>query len=560
MSIPSLRRIVAAAAVTLALSATASMLAAGSSPKFFDDDPHWVEPDTQDASGMKPLDVDLFVELGRNLLAGTPSHRNLRAANLNTVDEVPDSSWFTNRVGFRPVTPEEVATGPDTGSGPGPGPWTIVASKSDGVTPGFTVVDGAGEHWFLKFDPPGYRGMATGTEVTVTKLMWALGYHVPENRIAFVRREQLVVGAGAALSTADGGARPLRRSDIDALLERVSREQDGSYRVVASRRLPGTPVGRIQFSGTRSDDPNDLVPHEDRRELRGYGVFAAWLNHVDAKGINSLDMLIDDGGRSFVRHYLVDFGSALGSGAVAPADHWAGSEYLLEPAQVGRQIIGFGFVFPKWHTAPFYEARSIGRLPLHNAGFDPERWKPRVPNPAFIQARADDKFWAASKLAAMTTDLIRAAVRAGQFDDPRSEEFLVRALAERRDAILRTYLTAVNPIADPALDAEGRVSFRNAAVDADVARVPGGYRAEWFRFDNGTSIAERLGSSAARATIVPAAVPLPDREGTFVKVELSATGAEAASWEEPVHAYFRRVDGRWRLVGFERMPDDLAGE
>ena len=36
------------------------------------------------------------------------------------------------------------------------------------------------------------------------------------------------------------------------------------------------------------------MPHEDRRELRGYGVFAAWLNHVDAKAINSLDTLVTD--------------------------------------------------------------------------------------------------------------------------------------------------------------------------------------------------------------------------------------------------------------------------
>ena len=56
---------------------------------------------------------------------------------------------------------------------------------------------------------------------------------------------------------------------------------------------------------------------------------------------------------------------------------------------------------------------------------------------------------------ALTTDICRAAVRAGDFGDPASEEFLVRALAERRDAIGRAYLTGVNPIADPALDVTG---------------------------------------------------------------------------------------------------------
>src|SRR5262245_53737226 len=30
------------------------------------------------------------------------------SANVNSMDEVPDSSWFTNRIGKTPMTPEEV--------------------------------------------------------------------------------------------------------------------------------------------------------------------------------------------------------------------------------------------------------------------------------------------------------------------------------------------------------------------------------------------------------------------------------------------------------------------
>ena len=93
-------------------------------------------------------------------------------------------------------------------------------------------------------------------------------------------------------------------------------------------------------------------------------MIAAWLNHVDAKAINSLDMLITQNGRSFVRHNLIDFGSTLGSGGVGPSDYWEGEQYLVEPGSIGRQLIGFGFTYPSWHTAPFYEAHSIGRLPM----------------------------------------------------------------------------------------------------------------------------------------------------------------------------------------------------
>ena len=39
-------------------------------------------------------------------------------SNVNTLDEVPDSSWFTNRLGTRVMTADEVETGPVAGTGP----------------------------------------------------------------------------------------------------------------------------------------------------------------------------------------------------------------------------------------------------------------------------------------------------------------------------------------------------------------------------------------------------------------------------------------------------------
>ena len=538
-----------------ALLAAGALTMAGSaaSPKFLNDDPMWHQPDTQDASGLKADEVNLFVDLAYNLIAGAGPARG-RAGNLNTVDEVPDSSWFTNRAGARPLTALDVAKGPDTTGGPADGLWTIRSSKSDGVTPGFTVMDCEGQVWFLKFDPRGYRGMTTGTEVAVTKLMWALGYNVPENHIAYVSPEQLIIGSTAKFTPKSGHKRPMRRSDLDELLSTVDREADGSYRVVASKALEGKPIGRIRFFGTRPDDPNDLVPHEDRRELRGYGVFAAWLNHVDAKAINSLDTLVTANGRSFVRHHLIDFGSTLGSGGVAPADYWAGSQYLLEPGATGRRLVSFGFNRPAWNTAAFYEAPAVGRLPQSSRDFDPAQWKPRVPNRAFLQARADDRFWAARKLVALRAEHLRAAVMAGEFGDPVSEAFLIRTLTERRDAIARAYLTAVNPIADPVLGTDGTLTFHNVAVDADVARAPQEYRAQWFVFDNATGDTTSLGETASRSTTVAVPASLPARAGTYVKVQLRSVGAMNPAWETPVDAYFRMVEGGWRLVGFERLP------
>jgi hypothetical protein len=77
-------------------------------PHFYDDDPIAREPESQDASKAQPYNIEqlyeqvyaLFVTSGNK-----PSGR--RAQNLNTIDELPDSSWFTNRVGTIPVTAEQ---------------------------------------------------------------------------------------------------------------------------------------------------------------------------------------------------------------------------------------------------------------------------------------------------------------------------------------------------------------------------------------------------------------------------------------------------------------------
>src|SRR5687767_12095722 len=121
-------RLSAAIAATIVAFTAITALTSAATRKFYDDDPIWVERDTEDASGMKMLEVDLAVDLTYNLLAeaGGPGGP---AKSLNTVDEVPDSSWFTNRAGRRSLTAQDVANGPNTTDGPASGAWTVIASK-----------------------------------------------------------------------------------------------------------------------------------------------------------------------------------------------------------------------------------------------------------------------------------------------------------------------------------------------------------------------------------------------------------------------------------------------
>jgi hypothetical protein len=163
---PARLRATVLAAVIAAVATTLS--ARQAAPKFYSDDPLWTLVDTQDASGVEESEVDLTVDVTVNLFGhpGDP-RRNVRALSINTIDEVPDSNWFVNRAGRLPLTADDVARGPDVTDGPAAGTWLITSAKSDGVTPGFTITDANGRTWFLKFDPPAHRGMATGTEIAV---------------------------------------------------------------------------------------------------------------------------------------------------------------------------------------------------------------------------------------------------------------------------------------------------------------------------------------------------------------------------------------------------------
>ena len=298
-------------------------------PKFVSDDPLQREPDTQDASKVQEWDIPLLADLTMNLFTRPGDQAvNVRAGNINTIDEVPDSNWFTNRIYTRDVTIDEITKGPNTSDGPAKGKWTVIRPKSAGVSPGFTIRDEKGEVWFISFDARGNPVAATAVVPVATRLFWALGYFQVESHITTIRPEDIVIG-DTAMIRAHGKRRPMRPGDVNDVFRRSERSDDGSYRVVAGRALAGRPVGGFKYFGTRPDDPNDVVLHEHRRELRALKVFGAWANLVDMKAGNTLDMVITENGRSVVRHYLQDVGSTFGTGALGPRDGDEGHEYLV---------------------------------------------------------------------------------------------------------------------------------------------------------------------------------------------------------------------------------------
>jgi hypothetical protein len=540
-----------------------STMAGAVTRKFYRDDPLTRDPEGQDASGVVRQDIDHGYS-GWQMMRGVGDHTWRRAINVNSMDDVPDSSWFTHRIGCLSIV--EIARGPGDSTGPAPGRLTVIGGKSDGVTPGFQVRDAAGQRYFVKFDPPAHPELSSGAEVISTRIFHALGFFVPATHIARARREDFTIGDGATIKGADGKKRPFTPQDLDEVLQRAARRDDGSYRFLASLALEGVPVGPFRYDGTRPDDPNDTVPHEHRRELRGLRVFAAWLNHVDAKPGNSLDTLRQEGPRMIVRHNLLDFGSTLGSGGTEPMDWRDGYEYAFDKRATILALVSLGLYVPPWQRIEYPDLPSVGRIDADH--FRPERWKPTLPNPAFQNARPDDTFWAARLVMAFSDEAIRSVVQTAQLSDPRAADYLTKVLISRRDAIGRTWLTAVNPIVHPSMTDAGALTFQNAAIDAGIANEPAGYRVNWATYDNTTGVSTAVGQGERCAR---ARCPLPANVAAdvqYLRAEIRTVHPAYPAWKTPVRVFLRRdQDNRWTAVGLERLPEgdrrvpsNVAGE
>jgi hypothetical protein len=163
-----LRRCVRAA---LAVAFWAVVVPPAQAQRFLPDDP--VLFDRDDLPIPPPAEIELSngYDVFENTLRPAPDRRDVPSArNVNTLGEVPDSSWWTNRIGVRPMSLAELSRGPNDGDGPDTSaPWTVIRGKSGGITPGFTIRDARGDVYFIKFDPVRYFGLSTGADVVGSK-------------------------------------------------------------------------------------------------------------------------------------------------------------------------------------------------------------------------------------------------------------------------------------------------------------------------------------------------------------------------------------------------------
>src|SRR6185295_16834842 len=456
-------------------------------PRYYEDDPLKREPVPRTVKELATRKVDDIYSFFENSYV-TPRregrearHAPLRALDVNTLGEVPDSAWYTNRHAFRPMSIAELERGPGNSAPPSPNDsWKIVGAKSDGVTPGFIIEDKDGGRYMLKLDPPQYPELCSASDVIGSKFFYALGYNTPENYIVSFRRENLFIAPDVQYRDPDGRRRPLTEHMLSELLSGQRKTVDGKYRALASRWIGGEVVGPFAYRGVRTDDQNDIVPHEDRRMLRGLAVFSAWLNHHDTRSINTMDTLVQEDGRRYIKHYLIDFGSILGSAGYAPKEAWIGHRYVIDHGRTAKDLMTLGVIPPRYARAGYPNLAGVGLF--DSQSFEPLSWRPFYPNPAFVMMDDADAFWAAKQVAAFTDEEIRAIVRTGKYSDLRAEAWVADSLIERRKKLIAAWFSRVLPL-DRFRVEDGRLAFDDLSAQYAVAAARS-YNVEWSVFDN----------------------------------------------------------------------------
>ncbi len=441
----------------------------------------WVDHDARPIPKPKERKVSLYGYMFRQALVEPISHafdipdkllwvttpfgvtRKRQAANVNAFDEVPNSTWFTNRNHFRAVTTDQIRTGPFDGVIPAK-PWTVKDVKRGGYNLGFQIKDAEGKKWLVKLDRKGYPQSGSGAGTVVSRLVWAAGYNIALYQAVTFRREDLQFETKvASTKPVASGDPPITEADIDALLSRGATSGDGRYYGSASLFLPGKPAGPLGLHGRRKDDPNDWYKHKNRRELRSLYVFYAWLNNWDVKDQQTLDMYGPDKERGHIRHYLLDVDGSLGAAAEGAKPLSYGYEMRVDFPWTMKRLLTLGFIEEPWRKAHQKSGiPSVGNIEAKV--FRPPSWRPLEEVPPFRKMTPRDGYWGAKLVASFSDAQIAAAIDAAHYEDPRTPAYLLPVLIERREKVVRCWFDRVAPL--DFFDVErGTLRFRDLALD-----------------------------------------------------------------------------------------------
>ncbi len=471
---------------------------------------------------------------GISEITTSPLHGHLEATNLNNFDEVADSTWFTNRVGRSGrVDIDELGfnfTPPFTVYETGmisENRWLLVAR------------DAKNKNYTITFDESGKDELATGGEVIASNLLYAVGYNVQRIKIVALGHKDIDLDMNVSCSGTKVASCPFTAKTLEEFFKKKKTR-------VAIAELPDAYfLGRFKFKGKRREDTNDRITHENRRELRGYRVFASLLNISNAGERNALDMFVRTSeGKGYIRHYLVFFSKALsGVGDVKKADMKRAAQYRHA---VGN-LFAFGLYDPFW-TASEPEVQELAG-DFDARKFAPGKWNSNKMTAAFREMTARDAFWASKLLARFTDGDIRDIVKMAKFSDPKIEEFVTDNLIARKNKISIYWFSKINPLDDFELRPSG-----NDYVMTFNDLYPA--RGEFHRFELMTKNADRTLYEWPQApehsvTISGETVNNMDA-GKIYMLQARSKGKNDKWWSPTIDLFIRKDQGALKLLGLKR--------
>lgn len=442
---------------------------------------------------------------------GTPPD----AGDVNALDEVPRSSWF-----------DPPDAHPD---GPPQLPLTPIGAAESGQ-PGLAVSDARGLLYELRRDDKDRPELISASAAVASRLLAAVGYRTPEVHVVTIAATDLKEGATKLAAEA-----------MTDLLRAGSPPKGDRYRVRATRWPVGIDVGPTPVGGVRSGDSNDRVPHAERRTLRALSLALYWMGLRRLKPYALRDVYVGEVGRGHLLHYLVACDDAFGAEAIgreAQARLGGEGKYLDENALTALITLGL-----RRRTAPPVQTRWLA-LGEFDPTAPPEAFETSPPYEPMDRRLPADVYWMGKRLAAVSPEVVVAALNAGHFSDPAARARAAEVLEARRLRAIAWAFAQVTPAEVERVDAS-TLTLRDQANARKIVALQGERYAVTFVDDNGHRVAPPLVITPPDTAVT---IPLPRDAPDYLVVRAQAIRVLGRA-PRPVEIHLFKDRSGVRVVG-----------
>jgi len=252
---------------------------------------------------------------------------------------------------------------------------------------------------------------------------------------------------------------------------------------------------------------------------------------------NGLDTYVEENGRKFLRHYLIDFGSTLGAGK-DPAEYFHGRAYLIDTKSILKELFTLGLYESPYEKEGIMISPAVGMFTSDD--FHPEGWVSTYPVLPFDNMTDQDAYWAMRIVLSFTEPELRSIVETASYSDPKDTDYVLRTLLERRSILARHWLPKVDALSDFSvrpLDGGIALAFRDVMIDSktqDPDSTSYSYQVKGERYTSEMKTTRNRSIAVDRATLTAAI----EHGGPDGLVEVTIWTNRQGSSSGPVKVYF----------------------